>query len=563
MKVTQIASILNAVYGELLGGETIPNPNYNPEATEDASNPKVIANPNLFKEDLSNVVDVGAKITSSSTWGNNFDKYVGKIIDKVGRVIFRDRVYSGDSLGLRREAQDYGSVVEKLRVEVGDFKLNNKWRMTAGNVLPDGTAIGGSYYLDANGKPVKNTANDATKGPDYSHLFDFDEPAEVEALYFNILDTYKLTICLPKDQMEGAFRGASDMQRFFGMITNRIMTKFEVALEALDEAAEANFIGAKIYYQGQGYSGARVVDLLAAYNAGPNAGGTPLTKAAALENEAFLRWCVRRIKTDKKLMARFSGKYNIGDASDASKGGYGTFTPADRLKVFALTDFATAIETVLRSQTYHDNFVALDGYKEVPYWQASSDDDFDSRSSINAKVVVHMSGLGKVESSDIKDVSRSGIVFVMQDVDAVMTGSTQMDVDNLYNPDGRFWKYFYGHDMRFYNDLSENAIIYTLGTDAAPVGAMDGTLTLAKGATNGTTIPTVSIEGATSYKGAVTDAPLAIGIGYAAPSALSTTITSGTTELSATAGQYVNIAGIKSSKVVGVVQKPVTAEVIK
>lgn len=543
MKVTQIAGILNAVYGELLGGDTIPNPNYNPEVAEDATNPKVIANPNLFKEDLSNVVDVGAKITSTSQWGDNFDKYVGRIIDKVGRTIFRDRVYSADSLGLRREAQDYGSVLEKLRVEVGDFKVNNKWRQTSGNVLPDGTSLAAKT--------------------DYSHLFDFDEPAEVEALYFNILDTYKLTICLPKDQMEGAFRSPADMQRFFGMITNRIMTKFEVALEALDEAAEANFIGAKIYYQGQGYSGARVVDLLAAYNSGPNAGGTPLTKATALEDADFLRWCVRRIKTDKKLMARFSGKYNIGDASDASKGGYGTFTPNDRLKVFALTDFATAMETVLRSQTYHDAFVALDGYKEVPYWQASSDDDFDSRSSINAKVVVHMSGLGKVESSDIKDVSRSGVVFVMQDIDAVMTGSTQMDVDSLYNPDGRFWKYFYGHDMKFYNDLSENAIIYTLGTDAAPVGAMDGTLSLEKGANNGTTIPTVSIEGATSYKGAVTDAPLAIGIGVAAPSALSTTITSGTTELSATDGQWVNIVGIKSSKVVGVVQTQATSDVIK
>ena len=536
MKVTQIASILNAVYGELLGGETIPNPNYNPEATEDASNPKVIANPNMFKEDLSNIVDVGAKITASTEWGNNFDKYVGKIIDKVGRVIFRDRVYSADSLGLRREEFEYGSVLEKIRVEVGDFKLNSKWRMTNGSVLPDGTAVAAKT--------------------DYSHLFDFDEPAEVEALYFNILDTFKATICLPKDQMEGAFRNAGDMQRFFGMITNRIMTKFEVALEALDEAAEANFIGAKLYY------GKNVVNLLTLYNTEQSQN---LTAAAALEDAAFLRWCVRRIKTDKKLMAKFSGKYN--------NDGYGTFTPADRLKVFALTDFATAMETVLRSQTYHDNFVALDGYKEVAYWQASSSDDFASRSGINATVVTKMSGLGKVTSGDVQDVNVTGIVFVMQDVDAVMTGSKQMDVDSLYNPDGRFWKYFYGHDMRFYNDLSENAIIYVINDETTP-GTLDsvpvnmsygakGTISLAKGATDGTTVPTVSITDATSYKGAAVDAPITVGIGVAAPSALSTSITSGTTEISATAGQYIQIVGLKSSKVVGVAVAEATSSVIK
>ena len=536
MKVTQIAGILNAVYGELLGGDTIPNPNYDPETSESATNPKTIANPNLFKEDLSNVVDVGYQITTSSQWGNNFDKYVGKIIDKVGLVIFRDRVYFGDTLGLRREDTEYASVVEKIRVEVGDFKLNNKWRMTSGGVLPDGTSV--------------------TSKTDYSHLFDFDEPAQVDALYFNIMDTFKMTICLPRDQMEGAFKSATDMQRFFGMIQNRITTKFEVALEALDEAAEGNFIGSKIYYN------SNVVNLLKIYNAEQS---KSLTAAAALEDADFLRWCVRRIKTDKKLLAKFSGKYN--------RDNYGTFTPSDRLKVYALTDFATAIETVLRSNTYHDNFVALSGYKEVPYWQASTSDSFDSRSSINARCVVSMSGLGKVTSDDVKDVSAKGIVFVMQDVDAVMTGSKQMDVDSLYNPDGRFYKYFYGHDMKFYNDLSENGIIYvindetTSGTlDPAPV-EYSGSITLAKGNSSGNTVVSAaSIETATSYVYKVVTAPEEIGIGVAAPSGYNslTVGAAGTgTDITAGTGKYIEVLGIKSSKVVGVALALVTSSVVK
>ena len=533
MKVTQIAEILNAVYGTLLGGDTIPNPAYNPElpSTDPNYQPETIPNPGLFKEDLSNVVDVGAKIKSTTAWGDNFDKYVGKLIDKVGRVIFRDRVYSGDSLGLRREAQDYGSVLEKIRVEVGDFKINNKWRQTAGNVLPDGTSLSG-------GKSV-----------DYSHLFDFDEPAQVEALYFNILDTYKLTICLPKDQMEGAFRSSADMQRFFGMITNRIMTKFEVALEQLDEAAEANFIGAKLHY------GSNVVDLLAAYKA--ESGDATITAATALESKEFLRYCVRRIKTDKKLMARFSGKYN--------KDHYGTFTPSDRLKVFALTDFATAMETVLMSDTYHDNFVALEGYKEVPYWQAGSTDDYASRSSILATVVTSMDGVGKKGTT--ADVDRSGIVFVMQDIDAVMTGSTQMDVDSLYNPDGRFWKYFYGHDMKFYNDLSENAIVYTIGTGTAPRIGGDA-LTLAKGSATGNTVVSADSAAGTgvTFKYAVVTDPIPVTLGEAAPTGFDslTVGAAGTgTDITAGEGAIIQVVAIKSSKVISVGFKTVTADEVK
>lgn len=536
MKVTQISQILNAVFGELLGGDTIPNPNFDPESSESATNPKVIANPNLFKEDLSNMVDVGYQITSSSQWGDNFDKYVGRIIDKVGRTIFRDRVYKGDTLDLRREETEYASVVEKLRVEVPDFRLNSKWRMTAGNILPDGTSLAAKT--------------------DYSHLFDFDSPAQVDALYFNILDTFESEVCIPKDQMNGAFKSAADMQRFIGMIQNRIITKFEVALEALDEAAEANFIGAKIHYN------SNVVNLLTKYNTEQSQN---LTAAAALEDADFLRWCVRKIKTDKKLIARFSGKYN--------KDHYGTFSPDDRLKVFALTDFATAIETVLKSQTYHDSFVSLDGYKEVPYWQASTSDSFASRSAINAKCVVSMSGLGKVTSGDIKDVSATGIVFVLQDIDAVMTGSKQLEVDSLYNPQGKFFKYFYSHDMKFYNDLSENGIIYVINDETTP-GTLDpapieygGSMTLAKGNSSGNTVVSAaSIDTATSYVYKVVTTPEEIGVGVAAPSGYNslTVGAAGTgTDITAGAGKYIEVLGIKSSKVVGVALAQVTSAEVK
>ena len=67
MKVKQVATLLNTVYNEIIGESA------------------------LVKEDLSNIVDVGREIISSTQWGDNFDKFVGKLIDQVGRVIFVDR----------------------------------------------------------------------------------------------------------------------------------------------------------------------------------------------------------------------------------------------------------------------------------------------------------------------------------------------------------------------------------------------------------------------------------------------------------------------------------------
>lgn len=445
MKVTQIALILNDIFKEVSGVYVdVPNPDFNPDNPVGPDNPETVKQGG-FNEDLSNIVDIGRTITSSTDWGNNFDNYVGRIIDKIGRTIFVDRPYEGDDLGLEREAWTYGSVMEKVRVEVGDFVENDSWKLARGRYLGNGKVTPGTYPDD----PTEDDLRSNDGYPYFGDLFAFDEPAEVQAKYFDLKTTFRAKIILPRNQMESAFRSASAMQRFFGTIENRIRTKMEVAREALAYRVENNFIAAKVDTQNG------VVNLLAAYKTAT--GDNTITAATALENVAFLRYCVRRIKTDKKLLAKFSGLYNVE--------GYGTFTPASKLKVLALSDFATAMETVLKSTTYHDNFVSLPGYREVPYWQFRIDendgvDSFEARSTIMATPLIPDADSGQPKKGN--PVAQSGIVFVMQDIDAAMIAQEDAPVDVIYNPDGRFYKYFYNRDCSYYNDLAENGIVYII-----------------------------------------------------------------------------------------------------
>lgn len=445
MKVNQIATILNDIFKEVTGVYVdVPNPDFDPDSPVGPDNPETVKQGG-FNEDLSNIVDIGRTITSSTDWGNNFDNYVGRIIDKIGRTIFVDRPYEGDDLGLEREAWTYGSVMEKVRVEVGDFVENDSWKLARGRYLGNGKVTPGTYPDD----PTEDDLRSSDGYPYFGDLFAFDEPAEVQAKFFNLKTTFRAKIILPRNQMESAFRSASAMQRFFGTIENRIRTKMEVARESLAYRVENNFIAAKVDTQNG------VVNLLAAYKAASR--DNTITAATALENVAFLRYCVRRIKTDKKLLAKFSGLYNVE--------GYGTFTPASKLKVLALSDFATAMETVLKSTTYHDNFVSLPGYREVPYWQFRIDendgvDSFEARSTVMATPLIPDADSGQPKKGNA--VAQSGIVFVMQDIDAAMIAQEDAPVDVIYNPDGRFYKYFYNRDCSYYNDLAENGIVYII-----------------------------------------------------------------------------------------------------
>ena len=206
MKVKQVATLLNTVYNEIIGESS------------------------LVKEDLSNIVDVGREITSSTQWGDNFDKFVGKLIDQVGRVIFVDRTYKPDDLGPLRDSWTYGSILQKVRCDVGDYADNKAWQLAD------------------------------TQKPDFSDLFDFDSAPTVMAKYFNMKTTFREKICITREQAESAFRSAEDMNRFISMIENRIQMKMNLATEALAYRTEANLIAEKLW------SGHNVVNLLHEYH---------------------------------------------------------------------------------------------------------------------------------------------------------------------------------------------------------------------------------------------------------------------------------------------------------
>ena len=67
MKVTQLKEIVNSATSEVLGKTDVVN------------------------DDLSNLVDVGNEIFNS----DNVDNYVKKLIDRIGQVIFVNRLYAG------------------------------------------------------------------------------------------------------------------------------------------------------------------------------------------------------------------------------------------------------------------------------------------------------------------------------------------------------------------------------------------------------------------------------------------------------------------------------------
>lgn len=404
MKVNQISSMLNGIWGEVLGQTGL-----------------------VVAEDLSNLVDVGRVITADAAFGDNFDNYTKDIIDKVGKTIFVDRVYRAKDLGIWRDSWEYASVLEKIRCDVGEFKDNCEWDLTK----------------DVDANQIKDYNDNLSSH--IEELFKFI-PAKVQAKYFNLKTTFKTTISITRKQLKSAFNSASEMARFIGMIENRIMSKMEIAKDELQRRTIVNLIGTKIA------ANKNVVDLKAEFEA---AGGTAITTLAeALRDPDFLKFAAKRITQDREFLTIPSTMYTNGT--------FYNHTPIEDSRLIVLSDLDAGLKFNLYGDTYNQEFVKLDNYKTVPFWQGTGTAmGLLDRANINIKTA----SSGEADPA-VTLTGEKGIIGILFDRDAAMVCNETPEVRSQYNADGNFTNFFYCYDCSYFNDFDENAIIYTWGTAA-------------------------------------------------------------------------------------------------
>lgn len=393
MKIKQLADILN---GTLSTTGII----------DQTTGAKVVA-----QEDLSDIVDVGKSVLDYTGSGNaNFDSFVRSLIDQVGKVMFVDRTYTSQAPNILKDSWEYGSILEKVRCEAPDARANATW--------------------DLFNYPVN-------QGAAYPDPFELSKPT-VQAKFFNSKATYEVPITLTDVQLKEAFQSAAQFGSFIAMIENRIRMKMTLCNDGLIMATIANLMGQKFRL------GANV-NLLDLYKAKFPSATT--TAATALVDKEFLRFASKTIAQYKKYLATASTLYN-GDGSSS----YLTFTPADKLKFVANTEFARSLDAYLYSDTFHNEFVNLPGYEEVAFWQGTGTSN-DERLKINVKV-----DDGSTGTAIVKD----GVLAVMFDEEAAAVCNSNYRTTSQYNGRGEYTNYFYKWDAMYMNDLLENCVVFNV-----------------------------------------------------------------------------------------------------
>lgn len=376
---------------------------------------EVLGETAVLQEDLSNVVDLGKSIVDS----DNVDNYVKKLVNHIGKVVFVNRLYTGGVPSVLMDSWEYGSILEKISADLPEATINETW------ALEDKK----DYSPDVFYKP------------------------SVSAKFFNSKVTFEIPMSFTEIQVKESFSSKEQLNGFISMLTTSVENAMTVRLDALimrtinnmtaeTLVAELNTadVGEPVVIDATA-TGVKAVNLLKLYNETVE---TPLTKEAALTDPDFIRFATYQISMYSDRMSKISTLFNVEKAE--------RFTPKDLQHVVLLSDFAKASETFLASNTYNADKVALPTHETVPYWQGSGVGyGIDDVSTIDVK------------TSSGNAVQMSGIIGVIFDRDALGVSNLDRRVTTNYNPRAEFYTNFYKFDAGFYNDLSENFVVFFVG----------------------------------------------------------------------------------------------------
>lgn len=350
--------------------------------------------------DSASLVAMGNEV---SNLGKN-ELWLNTLARRIGLTIDSYRVYRNRFSDLCRTQVEWGALVQKLTVEMPDAVADDMYKVGQMN----GQAL--DHYIINNPKAKQK-------------IFDKETP-------------YSFFITMQEKMLTEAFLNAGAMSSFVNQVFGKVQNKIEVVLEDLARVALVNMMC--------NLSTKQEIKLVTLYNSKT---GSTLNPQTALFDPAFMRFAIGMMNNIASKLETMSVLFNTD--------GYDRFTPKSEQRFYVLADFITQLETVVQYAAFNPQYVNKSVDIAVPYWQGVKEGDDINDIAVLSKVI------GKVDSKVDKTIEN--VVGVLFDREAIGTFRQEEKVlTTPVNARGAYYNTFWHEKQMWFNDMSENAVIFTL-----------------------------------------------------------------------------------------------------
>lgn len=341
------------------------------------------------------------------------------------RTIFAYRDYRAAMAGLEMDLDRYGNAVRKLSPVAREMQDDESFLW-----------------------PVAYDANQTPPLGDGESV-DMWEIAKQRVQQMNFYGTavYQQRYTIFKDQFDNAFSSADEFGRFNAMNLAERNNEKEQFKENVARGLQLNFIASLIDENQTG----RVIHLLSEYNA---ATGLTLTATTVYQPDnfaPFMRWVWARIKTLIRLMGNRSNMFQTVVNGERVL----RFTRPENMRVAILSSAYDQIETMVLSDTYHDNYLKDVTFEGMDFWQSIT-----NPAAISV-TPTYTGTNGNVITGSA--VTNSAVFGILHDKDAL--GYAMVNSWSAITPlniDGGYWNESYHARIKTIQDNTEKAVVLLL-----------------------------------------------------------------------------------------------------
>ena len=304
------------------------------------------------------LVDVGKDVLD----GGSVDSYVKTLLTQIGKLYIESREYVSELDSIYIDSFDWGGYLERVYFAPQDLVTDDMFNLVNGNTYEDH-----KFY-----KP------------------------NVSAKIFEEAKTIMCPISLTEEAVKMAFTSWEEMNKFLSGIQQNVRNTIDLGLDAYAHM----LVSCAIAVSDKALNNS--VHLLTEAKA-KGIVPTETTSEKALNNEAYLVYCLNRIRNVEKYMHRLTTAYNNGSVPMQAK----------EVNKILLTDFVSSTKFNVRANTYNLDEIGIGNYDEVSAWQGINDgtNKFDYATNSSIKIAADSTNKLGIGTTSVSLTNAIGLVF--------------------------------------------------------------------------------------------------------------------------------------------------------
>lgn len=359
--------------------------------------------------DAANFATVGTTLLKSG-----YDPVLNAISQVLSKTIFSVRPYYGKLQGLQVSNVRYGNHVRKLTA--GDSDWEDDERVN----LVDGESV---------------------------DQYKVKKPSALQTNYYG-QNVYSRHVTIFRDQLDVAFSSAEEFGRFISMIMTNVADQIEQAHENTRRTALLNLLMGTLVAQGA----AREIRLLTNYNArtGKELAYSDLFKP---ENfEGFMKYAFAQINTISDMFTERSVIYH-GNVTGKEVMRH---TPKRNQRLYIYAPLMNDAQTSVLSSVFNKEELNIPEFERLNFWQSIS-----SPEKINFKPN-YMTTAGQIIQPTEALIKNNVFAILMDEEAAGVTNVNEWSASSPFNASGGYSNMFWHFTDRYWNDFTENCVVFAL-----------------------------------------------------------------------------------------------------